>query len=208
VKFLSRSTPEVPAAPETPPAPESPTSGKGRPTPKRKDAQAQRKQSLKVPSDPKAAKKAAKARAAQEREVTRAALLSGDERHLPARDQGPVRGYVRDYVDGRWASAELFLPLALVVLVVGFLPIANIQGYVSAAWMFLTLFLVMDTTLLMVRLNGQLKARWPDQAERKGAIFYAVMRVLQLRKLRLPAPRVRPGGKPVKPKKKKGESAQ
>jgi hypothetical protein len=208
VKFLSRSTPEVPAAPETPPGAESPTTGKGRPTPKRKDAQAQRKQSLKVPSDPKAAKKAAKARAAQEREVTRAALLSGDERHLPARDQGPVRGYVRDYVDGRWASAELFLPLALVVLVVGFLPIANIQGYVSAAWMFLTLFLVMDTTLLMVRLNGQLKARWPDQAERKGAIFYAVMRVLQLRKLRLPAPRVRPGGKPVKPKKKKGESAQ
>lgn len=201
MKFLSRSTPEAPAEPA--PTAETPASGKGRPTPTRKEAEAQRKQTLKVPADPKAAKKAAKARAAQEREITRAALMSGDERHLPPRDQGPVRAFVRDFVDGRFATAELFLPLALTVLVVGFLPIANIQAYVSAAWMFLTLFLLVDTSLLMARLNVQLKAQWPDRAERKGAIFYGLMRVLQMRRLRLPPPRLRWGGKPVKPKKQK-----
>jgi hypothetical protein len=203
VKFLSRSTPDVPEVTPAAEADEAHHSGKGRPTPTRKEAEAQRKQSLKVPSDPKAAKKAARARAAQEREVARAGLMSGDERYLPARDQGPVRAYVRDFIDGRWAAAELFLPLALVVLIVGFLPVPNIQGYVSTAWLFMTLFIVVDTTLLMFRLSRQLTQRWPVKAERKGAIFYAVMRVLQLRRLRLPKPKVRPGGKPVKPPKSK-----
>jgi hypothetical protein len=200
VKFLSRSTPDVPetSTPEEPHA-----AGKGRPTPTRKEAEAQRKQTLKVPADPKAAKKAARARAAQEREVARAGLLAGDERYLPARDQGPVRAFVRDFIDGRWAAAELFLPLALVVLVVGFLPVPNIQGYVSTVWLFLTLFIIVDTTLLMFRMNRELSRRWPSKADRKGATFYAVMRVLQLRRLRLPRPRVRPGGKPVKAKEAK-----
>jgi hypothetical protein len=205
VKFLSRSTPQTP---DPAPEPEAPTEGKGRPTPSRKEAEARRKQTLKVPSDPKAAKKAARARAAEEREVARAGLMAGDERYLPARDQGPVRGFVRDYIDGRWAAAELFLPLALVVLVVGFLPVDGIQGYVSAAWMFLTLFIIVDTALLMVRLNRELARRWPDKSERKGATFYAVMRVLQLRRLRLPKPRVRPGGRPAKPPKQKGPAAK
>ena len=205
MKFLSRSTP-----PDPQPAVEDETQavGKGRPTPSRKEAEARRKQTLKVPSDPKAAKKAARARAAAEREVARAGLLAGDERYLPARDQGPVRGFVRDYIDGRWAAAELFLPLALIVLVVGFLPVTNIQGYVSAAWMFLTVFIIVDTSLLMFRLNRELARRWPAKAERKGATFYAVMRVLQLRRLRLPPPRVRPGGKPAKPRKKKADPAK
>jgi hypothetical protein len=203
VKFLSRGTPDTPETTPVAGPDEDHATGKGRPTPTRKEAEAQRKQNLKVPSDPKAAKKAARARAAQEREVARAGLMSGDERYLPARDQGPVRAFIRDFIDGRWAAAELFLPLALVVLIVGFLPVPNIQGYVSAAWLFLTLFIIVDTTLLMFRLSRQLTQRWPDKAERKGAIFYAVMRVLQLRRLRLPKPKVRPGGKPVKPPKSK-----
>jgi hypothetical protein len=196
VKFLSRSTPEPEsAAPDTESA-----SGKGRPTPTRKEAEAQRKQTLKVPTDPKAAKKAARARAAEERAASRAAMLSGDEKHLPARDQGPVRAFIRDFVDGRWAAAELFLPLALLVLVFGFIPMPNIQAYVSMTWLFLIMFIIADTTILIMRLNRELKRRWPADADRKGATMYAVMRVLQLRRLRLPPPKVRPGGRPVKPK--------
>ena len=205
MKFLSRSTPEPPEGSAVPDA--SPTSGKGRPTPSRKEAEAARKHTLKVPSDPKEAKRAARARAAEERQVARAGLMAGDERYLPARDQGPVRGFVRDFIDSRWAAAELFLPLALVVLVIGLLPVSQIQGYVSMAWMFLVLFLLMDTTLLMFRMNRELKKRWPNQAERKGATFYGVMRVMQLRRLRIPAPRVRPGGKPLKAKKSKTPEA-
>ena len=196
MKFLSRSTPEPESV-----APEAESAGgKGRPTPTRKEAQAQRKQTLKVPTDPKAAKKAARARAAEERAAARAAMLAGDEKHLPARDQGPVRGFVRDFVDGRWAAAELFLPLALAVLVFGFIPMPNIQAYVSMTWLFLIVFIMVDTVILLVRLKGELKRRWPADADRKGATMYALMRVLQLRRLRLPPPKVRPGGRPVKPK--------
>ncbi len=209
VKFLSRSAPEPPAEPAPAPDHSSTTSGKGRPTPTRKEAEAQRKQTLKVPSDPKEAKKAAKARAAEERQANRAALLAGDESALPPRDAGPVKSFVRDYIDSRWAAAEMFLPLAIIVLVLGFLPMAqwglpNAQGYISMLWMMLTLVIVVDTTLLMWRMRRELKSRWPVDADRKGATFYAVMRVLQIRKLRLPPPRVRRGGRPVVPKVKKG----
>jgi hypothetical protein len=174
--------------------------GKGRPTPSRREAEAARKQTLKISSDPKEAKRQAKARAAEERQVARAGLMAGDERYLPARDQGPVRQFVRDFIDSRWAAAELFLPLALIVLLVGFLPVAGLAGFVSMAWMALTLFIIVDTALLMFRMNRELARRWPTKAERKGTTLYAVMRVLQLRRLRIPPPRVRPGGKPVKPK--------
>ena len=203
MKFLSRTSSAVPTPTPEPDHESAGSGGKGRPTPKRKEAEAQRKQTLKVPTDPKAAKKAARARAAEERAAQRQAMLDGDEKHLPARDAGPVKSFVRDFIDSRWAAAEFFLPLAVLVLVVGLLPMRQIQGMVSMFWMFLTLFIVVDTTLVMVRLNRELKRRWPLKAERKGAIFYAVMRVLQLRRLRLPPPRMRAGGKPVKPKKKK-----
>jgi hypothetical protein len=202
VKFLSRSSRAEPAPVEPEPAP---TVGKGHPTPSRKEAQAQRKHTLKVSSDPKAAKKEAKARAAQERQASRAALLAGDESALPTRDAGPVKRFVRDYIDGRWAAAELFMPLALIVLVVGFLPwqswgMVNAQGYVSMLWLILTMFIVVDTTLLMMRMRRELKKQWPSDADRKGATFYGLMRVLQIRRLRLPPPRIRRNGRPVEPK--------
>jgi hypothetical protein len=202
VKFLSRS-PSAEPAPVEPEA--TPTVGKGHPTPSRKEAEAQRKQTLKVSSDPKAAKKDAKARAAQERATSRAALMAGDESALPPRDSGPVKRFVRDFIDSRWAAAELFMPLAILVLVVGFLPwrswgLVNAQGYVSMLWLVLTMFILVDTTVLLMRMNREIKKQWPSAAERKGATFYGLMRVLQIRRLRLPPPRLRRGGKPVVPK--------
>jgi len=202
VKFLSRSAPAEPAPVEPEP---TPTVGKGHPTPSRKEAEAQRKQTLKVSSDPKAAKKEAKARAAQERQASRAALMAGDESALPARDSGPVKRFVRDFIDSRWAAAEMFMPLAILVLVVGFLPwrswgLVNAQGYVSMLWLVLTMFILVDTTVLLMRMNREIKKQWPSPADRKGATFYGLMRVLQIRRLRLPPPRLRRGGKPVVPK--------
>ncbi len=202
MRFWSRGKPEEVTTP-----PVDPTSGKGRPTPTRKEAEAARKQSLKVPSDAKEARRAARTRAARERQVTREALMSGDERALPARDAGPVRRHVRDFVDRRFAAAEIFLPFAVVVLLVGFIRVPEVQGIVSLLWLVVTIFIVFDTTLLLTRLDRSLKAQWPDKADRKGALFYGLMRVLQLRKLRLPPPKVRIGGRPVVPKKPKGRPA-
>lgn len=185
----------VPAA-ETAP---SPTGGKGRPTPSRKEAEAARKQSLKVPKDPKAARKAARDRDRQARMEQRAALAAGDERALPPRDQGPARRFTRDFVDGRFTLAEYFIFIALAVLVMGFIPNPTIQVAVSFTWMALVAIVALDEVFLLVRLNMQLRKRFPEPKDRKGCLWYAALRSLQLRRFRLPPPKVKRGGQPKEP---------
>ncbi|MFM7596957.1 MAG: DUF3043 domain-containing protein, partial [Actinomycetota bacterium] len=156
----------------------SPGSGKGRPTPSRKEAEAARKQALKVPKDPKAAKKAARERDREARAAQRAALVAGDERALPARDRGPARRYTRDFVDSRYTIAEYFIFIALAVLVLGFVPNPTIQVFVSIAWMALVAIVAFDEAFLLIRLNNKLRKQFPDKAERKGCLFYAALRTL------------------------------
>lgn len=184
----------------TPVAEGNPSGGKGRPTPSRKEAEAARKQSLKVPKDPKEARRAARERDRQARADQRAALMAGDERALPARDQGPVRRYVRDFVDSRFTIAEFFIFIALAVLVLGFIPVPTVQFAVSIAWMALIALVAFDELYLLLRLNSALRKRFPDKAERKGALWYAALRTLQLRRFRLPPPRVRRGGTVEEPR--------
>jgi hypothetical protein len=182
--------------------------GKGRPTPTRKEAEQARKDALRTPSDPRAARKAAKARERQARMENRAALLAGDESKLPVRDQGPVRRFTRDFVDSRFTVAEYFIFIALAVLVLGFIPNQAVQSIVSLAWFILIAVILVDSTILVLRLRSQLRQRFPDKAERRGALFYAIMRTLQLRRLRLPPPKVKRGGAPVTPKGPSGRGSR
>lgn len=198
---LGKKDAQTPAQPE--PETQTPTVGKGRPTPTRKEAEEARRQALKGPTDPKARRKMEREQARVERNAAREALMSGDERALPARDAGPVRKYVRDYVDSRWTLGEFFIPIAIVVLIVGLLRNPQLQAIISYVWFVMLLLLVADMTILLLRLRKQLAAQFPDPAERKGTMFYAGMRALQIRRLRLPPPKVKAGGKPVEPKKKK-----
>jgi hypothetical protein len=184
----------------TPENVDSTAAGKGRPTPSRKEAEAARKQSLKLPKDPKAARKAARERDRDARAQQRAALMAGDERALPARDQGAVKRYVRDFVDSRFTIAEYFIFVALGVLVLGFVPNPVVQLAVSISWMALIALVAFDEIFLLVRLNMALRKRFPDKAERKGALWYAGLRTLQLRRFRLPPPRVRRGDTPEEPR--------
>ncbi|MEI6362082.1 MAG: DUF3043 domain-containing protein [Actinomycetes bacterium] len=198
--FGRKSTPaddqaSVPASEES-----SPTSGKGRPTPSRREAEAARKSQMKIPSDPKEAKKAARERDRDERAKSRAAMMAGDERYLPARDKGPAKAFTRDFVDSRFTLAEYFIFFAIAVLLLGFLRNATVQSFVTIAFFALTALIIVDTVVLLVQLNLRAKTVFPEAADRKGITLYAVMRSLQLRRLRLPPPRVRRGGAPVPPK--------
>jgi len=181
-------TPEVAQEPAQTIDPQAP---KGRPTPSRRDAEAARKEARHIPSDPKAAKRAQKDRAKRERSEARAGLMAGDERYLPPRDQGPVRAYIRDYVDSRRRISEYFIFIALGILIAGFIPNPQIQVWISTLWFITTGFVALDMVITLVRLNSKLKERWPDKADRKGGMFYAGMRSLQIRKLRIPPPRVK-----------------
>ena len=117
-------------------------------------------------------------------------MATGDPRHLPARDRGPVRAFCRDFVDSRRSVAEFMLPVLLAVLVLGSIPAIA----ATSSLMFLTIMLAVgtDTTALVWRLRRQLRVRFPEDSH-KGATPYAVLRSTQLRRLRLPKPRVKVG---------------
>jgi hypothetical protein len=169
---------------------------KGRPTPSRREAEAMRKQQLRIPKDPKAARKAARDREREERSKSRAAMMAGDEKYFPLRDRGPARAFTRDFVDSRFTIAEFFIFIAIAVLLLGFVNDPTIQQYTTLGFFVVTLLIAIDTTILLVSLNYTAKKKFPDKAERKGITLYAALRVLQLRRLRLPKPRVRRGGAP------------
>jgi hypothetical protein len=178
-------------------------SGKGRPTPKRKEAESARKQGISVPKDPKAARRAARDRDREARAKSRAGLMAGDPAYFPRRDAGPVKAHVRDYIDRRRTVGEFFVPFAFVVLLLGLVNNPTVQTTVVYVWTSVLLLVVLDTILVGILLGRALRKDFPDKSERTGAVSYGVLRALQLRRFRIPPPRIKAGGKPVTPKAKK-----
>ncbi|WP_338898700.1 DUF3043 domain-containing protein [Streptomyces sp. TG1A-60] len=172
-----------------------PQAPKGRPTPKRSEAQSQRRSVANTPTTRKAASKRSRDERRAVLEKQRQALATGDERYLPARDKGPVRKFARDYVDSRFHIAEFFLPLAVLILVLSLVQVAALQNVALLLWLFVIILIVVDSISLGFRLKKQLNARFPEQ-NKKGAVAYALMRTLQMRRLRLPKPQVKRGERP------------
>ena len=169
------------------------SSGKGRPTPKRREAEAARKHKAAPPKDRKHAKLSMREEKAKKRARTSAALRSGDERHYPARDQGKARHIARNWVDGRWNVGELFWPLVIAALILLIVPIQQLQA-LSTVLLLGFYFLVMsDTGWSLLGLRRVLQQQLPDSADRRGAMPYAFGRSLQSRKRRLPRPQVERG---------------
>ena len=180
--------------------PKTPSDKKGRPTPKRKDAEAQRKLARKVPKNPRDARKAMKLRQKQDRAKQREGLMRGDPAYLPPRDAGPVKAQVRDFVDSRRSAGEFFIPIAFLILGLSLIPNPIMVQVVYWAWIAMMVLIVGDAIFMTTRLRKRLKKEFHDPKELKGVNFYAIMRALQLRRLRLPPPRVKVGGAPVQPK--------
>lgn len=178
---------------------EQPT-GKGRPTRKRSEAEEARRLKAKLPRDSKEARKAMRQRMAAERVRQREALYSGDERFLPARDQGPIRKRIRNYVDSRLSSGEGFLPIAFLVMIAFFFNNKTVNIVVNAIWTIMLVLVLVDAVLLSILLRRLLRREFPESARRAAHIGYGVTRALTMRWMRLPRPQVRIGGKPRTPK--------
>lgn len=163
------------------------TSGKGRPTPKRKESEAANKRPL-VPSDRRAAAKDAREKQRTVRERQYKAMQTGDERYMPPRDKGPVKRYVRAYVDARWNLGEFFLPVAFVFIAAVMLSSGN-PGFAAILIMVLYAFLILtviDGFLMWRGLRKRLAAKFGEVP--RGNVLYAVARGFQLRRLRMPKP--------------------
>ncbi|MEV6951333.1 DUF3043 domain-containing protein [Streptomyces sp. NPDC051183] len=175
--------------------PRDPQAPKGRPTPKRAVAQSQRKAVVASTGNRKEDAKRARERRREEMAKQREALANGDERYLPARDKGPVRRFVRDFVDSRFSVAEMFLPLAVVILVLSMVRVQSIQSIALMLWLGVIVLIILDSIGLVFRLRKALAERFPDE-RRRGAVAYGLMRTLQMRRLRLPKPQVKRGERP------------
>lgn len=172
--------------------------GKGRPTPTRKEAEAAAKDRARLGMDKKSAQKVLREGRSGSNKQMRDGMKAGDERYLPERDKGPVKRYVRNWVDARISFTEFLLPMLVVIMVLSYAgkgdPGSTVTKISSYLWTASLLLLLVDVVYTRVRLNKALKAKFPDESL-KGVTFYAFIRVLQIRPLRIPKPQVKIGQK-------------
>jgi len=169
---------------------EAKAGGKGRPTPTRKEAQAAAKQRAKGGIDPKAPAKQQRAQRAAANARMRQGIRNGDEKFLPDRDRGPVRRFIRDWVDARLTFIELLLPALIIVMMLSLSSSRNMQTLGNSLYTVLWLLVIIDVVWMFFRLGRELKRRFPNQ-QITGWRFYSIMRAMQLRPLRIPKPQVK-----------------
>ena len=179
--------------PATPAVTERP-GAKNRPTPKRSVAEQANKRPL-VPGDRKVAAKSSREQLREQRIRQRQAMMTGDERYLPARDQGAEKRYVRDFIDARWNVGEFMLPLVVLVFALTLTRSGYIILVVTLLVYGLILGAIFDALYLRIRLRRLLTAKFG--AMPKGTVFYAVTRSLQIRRWRMPRPQVARGQYPA-----------
>jgi hypothetical protein len=124
--------------------------------------------------------------------IRRQAMLRGDENALPARDRGPARRFVRDYVDSRRTVASLFIPVGLPIMVLSVLPGIQLVAEILL-WVFF-IAIIVDSVFMSRRVRREVTRRFPGE-QTSGLGLYAVTRAMQLRRLRMPKPKVARGAK-------------
>ena len=171
----------------------TPNAGKGQATPTRKKQEAANKRPL-VPDDRKLAAKQARAKSTAARDVARAGMAAGVDKYLPLRERGLQKRYARDYVDARFNVGELMIPIMFLVILLTTIPSVDVYA-IFALWAFFILA-VIDCIVLGFILTKKIEAKFgADNAERIR--WYAAMRALQLRPMRLPKPQVKRRQYPV-----------
>jgi hypothetical protein len=167
------------------------TAGKGRPTPKRSEAERRRRYQL-APEDRKAAAKQSRTRDRTDRARKTEAMRRGEEWALPAKDKGPVRALARDYVDSKRRFSEFYMYGLVVLLFLLFLHSTVIQTVLPVVLIVMVLIMAGEGFWIGRKVAAIAAERYPGQSTR-GIKMYAGMRALQIRKLRFPKPRVKPG---------------
>lgn len=195
-------TPEAPA--KSRPVAEA---GKGRPTPKRSEAESNRYRTItgsttsgrgpvKAPDPRRKLTPEEKNRARADRTKQMQAMRRGEEWALGPRDRGPAKKLARDYVDAHRRPMEYYM-YALIVLILALFAGRSssvISVYTQDFLIVIILVIVVDAYLLRRSVIKLVNERLPNESTR-GLGFYAIMRGLQLRRFRTPVARLKPGDK-------------
>ncbi len=195
-------------APEAPAKSKPATqAGKGRPTPKRSEAEANRYRTLTgsttsgrgptaAPDPKRKLTPDEKAKARGDRAKHLEAMRRGEDWALGPRDRGPARRLARDYVDAHRRPMEYYM-YALIILIIALFAGKSNSGLASYMQIFLLVIVVIiavDAYFLRRSVMKVVHERLPNESTR-GLAFYAIMRGLQLRRFRTPTPRLKPGDK-------------
>lgn len=171
--------------------------GKGRPTPKRKQAEARNLRPL-VPKDRKASRKAAKARIRAREDAQYEAMRTGDINHMPKSERLPWRIYIRDYVDARFNLLEWIFPAIILMFVATLMGMFVGPQHYAAFTMVVNVLLygylivaLIDTWLMWRKLKGLLIGKFGERSVAKGSrsASYAWQRAMMVRRWRVPKPK-------------------
>lgn len=165
---------------------------KGVPTPRRKEREAARKRPL-VANDRKVARQRERQRVAEERAKMRRAMETGEERYLPVRDRGPQKRFARDYVDARTGIGEWLLIIVLLFLFGSFVMTEEARAMVAFSLWAVMFAVIVESWWVGRKVRQGIEAKYGPGSLEKGVRFYAAMRSLQVRRLRLPKPMVARG---------------
>jgi hypothetical protein len=168
------------------------TAGKGRPTPKRSEAE-RRRRPVSAPGDKKEANRQYRERQRQERVRRQQGMQRGEQWAMPPRDRGPVKALARDYVDSRRRLSEYYMYGLLVLLVMLFVRNALVQSIVPVLVLVAVLIMLVEGIFIGRQVRALAEKRLPGEST-QGVRLYAAMRALQIRQLRMPKPRIKPGG--------------
>jgi hypothetical protein len=163
------------------------TAPKDKPTPKRSDSEAKRRQPYSAPADRKAAAKQQRTQGSKERQDKMAAMRRGESWALPPKDKGPVRKLARDVVDSRRSISEYYL--YSIIVVIGLIFIPRLRWALDGVLLVIIAILVAEGWFISNKVKRLAAERYPGVSTR-GAGLYAAMRNTQLRKLRIPVPAV------------------
>jgi hypothetical protein len=168
--------------------------GKGRPTPKRSEAEKLRRQPITAPKNRKEAYRKVRERQADDRSKAREGMARGDDKYLQKRDKGPVRRFARDYVDARRTLGSYLMWVMFAVVLVSLMPIYTAKVLVLFAPPLLLGAVLIEGLIISRRVKQLAAERFPDE-EQRGVGLYAALRAMQIRRMRIPKPQVRPGEK-------------
>lgn len=156
---------------------------KGTPTPTRRQAEAARRERL----NPTLTKKEARRRATSANRQQRMSAMA-------QRDGTPEKALMRDHVDARRSLGEFLLPGLLVILALTFAQgLWRYATVLSMVLMYGYILLVILDIALMWRGYKKVHAERIPNTPLRGVLLYGANRSIQMRRLRMPAPRVNRG---------------